>query len=79
MVQSPAWSFPNLNRLKRRIEFQTKKENRLWNHRDKTRVQTPAKYVSSFEIIMLAVYGHHSWFCHIAKKQFLIKYGVFLQ
>jgi len=27
------------------------------NHKDKTRVQMPAKNVSSFEIIMLAVYG----------------------
>ncbi len=33
--------------------------------------------VSSFEIIVLAVYGPHLWFFHIAKKQFLIKFGVF--
>ncbi len=31
-------------------------------HRDKTRVQMPAKMYSSFEFIMFAVYGPHSWF-----------------
>jgi hypothetical protein len=30
-------------------------------HRNKTRVQMPVKNVSSFEIIMFAVYGPHSW------------------
>ncbi len=39
-------------------------------YRDKTRVQMSAKNVSSFEIIMFAVYGPHSWFWHKAKKQF---------
>ncbi len=29
------------------------------------------KNVSSFEIIMFAVYGPHSWFLHKAKKQFI--------
>ncbi len=32
------------------------------NHRVKTREQMLAKNVSSFEIIMLSVYGPHSWF-----------------
>jgi hypothetical protein len=31
-------------------------------HRDKTRVQMPAKNISTFESKMLAVYGPHSWF-----------------
>ncbi len=34
----------------------------LNNHRDKTRVQMPAKNISTFESKMLAVYGPHSWF-----------------
>ncbi len=48
------------------------------SHRDKSRVQMPEKNVFSFEIVMLAVYGLHSWFWHIAKeKSFSIKFGVF--
>jgi len=39
-------------------------------HRNKTRVQRLAKNVSSFEIIMFAVYGPHSWLWHKAKKKF---------
>ncbi len=35
------------------------------------------KNVSSFEIIMLAVYGPHSWFWHKAKKQFFKSNFVF--
>jgi hypothetical protein len=33
-----------------------------FRHRDKTRVQMPAKNISTFESKMLAVYGPHSWF-----------------
>jgi len=57
------------------IKFYLTKANHF--HREKTRVQMPAKNVSSFEIIIFAVYGPHSWFWHKAKKQFLIKFGGF--
>ena len=36
--------------------------NSSYIHRDKTRVQMPAKNISTFESKMLAVYGPHSWF-----------------
>ncbi len=39
-------------------------------HRDKTRVQMPAKMFLHLKLIMLAVYGPHSWFWLKAKKQF---------
>ncbi len=37
------------------------------------------KNASLFEIIKLAVYGPHSWFCHIAKKHFFDQIWCFLQ
>jgi hypothetical protein len=43
------------------------------SHRDKTRVQMPAKIFPG----LLVVYGLHSWFWHKAKEQFFIKFGVF--
>ncbi len=45
-------------------------------HRDKTRVQMPAKIFPHLKL-MLAVYGPHSWFCHKAKKHFLDKILMF--
>ena len=45
-------------------------------HRDQTSVDA-CKNVSSFEIIMFAVYGPHPWFRHKAKKRFYDKFGVF--
>jgi hypothetical protein len=50
-----------------------------WGHRDKTRVQLPAKNISSFESKKLAVYGPKSWFGHRAKKQFFDQIWCFLQ
>ena len=51
--------------------------NRRWlskSHRDRTRVLTPTKNVSSFETLNFVVYGPHfcSWL--ITKKQYLIKF-----
>ncbi len=66
------WSYPlNIDSPAKHIIIRSRvwiQPLALWEHRDSA---DACKNVSSFEIIMFAVYWSHSWFWYKAKKQFL--------